>query len=210
MKLKIAAATAIAALALAGCSSDDNTDSVDTTPIETTDSAGAAGSDATTPEATDDKPADPATSEGKDRDLYTDPLPISAQDAMSRAADEAGGGTVYKLEIDWSDHYNTWKWEAEVLNEGKEYEVEMDAFTGDILETDVDSTDDQEQAINLEAMSPEDAMKKVLDQAEGRVSSWKLQWDDGLMIYEVEVTGADGDDTEYNVDTASGNVTLDD
>ncbi|MDO5723039.1 MAG: PepSY domain-containing protein [Flaviflexus sp.] len=212
---KIAAAGAMtAALALAGCSSDDNTDSVDTTPVETaTDEAATdEGAEQTTEPAEENTQdgADDAASTGKDRDLSTDPLPISAEDAMSRAADEAGGGIVYKLKVDWSDHYDTWKWEAEVLNEGQEIEIELDGFTGDILDKDVDSTDDQEKAIDLDTMSPEDAMAKALDQTDGRVSSWKLQWDDGLMVYEVEITDANGDETEYNVDTASGNVTLDD
>lgn len=202
-KLMMAGAMA-GALALAGCSTDDSDEAVQD-QVQPTDAATTEGGEATQEESPEDSAA-----EGKERDLLANPTLITPDEAMSIGQQEAGGGIVYKLKIDWSDDHDAWKWEVKVLNGTTEYEVELDAMTGDILETDSDSTDDSEQAIDLQTMSPEDAMKKAQEKGEGRVSEWKLQWDDGRMIYEVELTDASGNDTEYNVDTASGEVILDD
>lgn len=61
---------------------------------------------------------------------------ITPDQAKKIALDKVGGGKVIEFELD-DDEY-----EIEIIANGKEYEIEINAYTGEILEFDVDDLDD--------------------------------------------------------------------
>ncbi len=71
-------------------------------------------------------------------------------------------------------------------------------------------TDDaQEQvAVNTAKLSIVDAIQKTLDQTGGAVLSAELEYDEGQLVYDIEVIKG-GQETEYLVDAITGTVSKD-
>ena len=65
---------------------------------------------------------------------------IGRDQAVANAIDEAGGGTIEEFDFDREEG----KYEITVIFNGYEYEFEIDAYTGDILEMDSEELDDDE------------------------------------------------------------------
>lgn len=159
--------------------------------------------------------ADPATQAlARDADLRTDELPISAQEAIDIATDKVGATKiVHSVEIDWSDRHQTWKWEIEILKGDTDHEVEIDANTGEIISHDQDTSDDQEQAIDLEnPLTQPEALRLATDRVDGALKGWKLTWDDGRIEYEFDLVdparGADKT-VDVKVDVKTKKVRVD-
>src|SRR5699024_686416 len=138
------------------------------------------------------------------------------QDALSTSADEVGSdGIVHAIELDYSDSAGAWVWSVKTLVDGTDHEVEIDADSGEVLDHEQESTDDQEQAVDLDApMTFQDALAKAQDEVDGPVSGWKLEWDDGMTAYQLRSgawvwsvkTLVDGTDHEVEIDADSGEV----
>jgi uncharacterized membrane protein YkoI len=75
---------------------------------------------------------------------------------------------------------------------------------------DKDDADDKEQAIDLnDPMTFDDALKRAQKKSDGKLVSWKLEFDDGKQEYQFDFE-KDGEDTEVTVDTESKRVSVDD
>lgn len=62
---------------------------------------------------------------------------ISSERAKEVALAEVPGGVVKEIDLDERSRSKGWKWEVEVVNaDGKEFDVDVDARTGEILEVD--------------------------------------------------------------------------
>ncbi len=154
-------------------------------------------------------PSGAATAENVD--LATQTFAISAQDAMLTAVEKAGGGFVYSIELDWSRYNNAWVYELDVLMGTMDHDVDINADTGEVLELDRDETDDVEQAVSLDSpMSWESARDKALGAVQGRVTGWKLEYDDDYTAYEFEIEDSSGDDIEVEINVTTGKVKIDD
>ncbi len=157
--------------------------------------------------------SDSATAEStsEDVDLATQSFAISPEDAIDRAVQEAGGGFVHSIELDWSSDNNAWVYELDVLNGSTELDMDMNADSGVIVELDRDDTDDAKQPIDLESpMSWEEARDTALQAAQGRITSWKLEYDDDYTAYEFDIEDASGDDVEVEINVDTGQVEIDD
>ena len=83
-------------------------------------------------------------------------------------------------------------YEIEGWKVNKEYNLELDAESGEVLEKDVeleDNIDQDEVIIDLgKIVSPEKAMEEALKQANAsEIEGWELDTDKGQLVYEVDV-----------------------
>src|SRR5699024_76065 len=122
-------------------------------------------------------------------DLREVDFSVSAQDALDISADEVGSdGTVHAIEIDYSSDFQAWKWSVKTLVSGTDHEVEIDADTGKILESEKETTDDTEKAIDLnDPMRQQEAQKLALEKFDSPIHGRKLEWDDGMRAYEFDI-----------------------
>ena len=199
-KVKLAVLSMSTLLLLAACG--ENTDTT-LTPIEpeTEESVETDESNTNTPVETDEEPTQ--TTKGiQDVDFE-----VSLDDAVQRFMDtfpEAEG--IDKVQFDVDD--GRFEYELDGFNAGYEFELTIDAETGDILEQSTDDDDDHEVAIDFgNIISPQEAMSFALEAAgSGYVKEWELETDDGRTYYEIDIEGADNNVDSVDIDAVSGDI----
>lgn len=209
----------LAVLALAACGSGTsdapgNSDSMGTdtssssAPIETAEPTETENNEPSEP--TSDEPSDAASeATAEDADLANVTFQTDAQAAIDKSTDEVGEGTVHAIEIEWDEDYSAWVWSVKTLVDTTDNKVKINADTGEILKQESEDTDDKEEAIDLSSpLTLEEAQQKALDEQDGAIRSWKLEFDDGRREYQFDIGDLD-DTTEVTVDVESGEVTLD-
>ena len=198
------ALSAAAALTLTGCASGDDTADAGE-GIQASPEPAPAQPSQTVQQETESESA--AGGSFHERDVRAQTLDVAPEDAVDLAVSEAGGGFVYQLELDWSDHHGAWVYEVEVLDGTTDHEFDLDAMTGAILKHERDDEDDTEREITF-AMTPDEAVALAADHVtDGEwIEGWTLSWDDGKLEYDVDVEGG-GDDVR--IDTESGQVARD-
>ncbi|MEY9259818.1 putative membrane protein YkoI [Brevibacterium epidermidis] len=225
MALGTVAGLAALTLGLAGCGGSDSgsgSDEDQNSPAASESApAGSAEDDdqsAATDDDKDDQDDDKTTSAqgssgqglSADADLAEDSPAISAEDAIKKAKDKVGGGTVHGIELDWDDKDQAWQYDVSILDGKTDHDVDIDAETGKVVSEDKDDADDKEQAIDLnDPMTFEDALKRAQKKSDGKLVSWKLEFDDDKQEYQFDFE-KDGEDTEVTVDTESKRVSVDD
>ena len=225
MALGTVAGLAALTLGLAGCGGSDSgsgSDEDQNSPAASESApAGSAEDDdqsAATDDDKDDQDDDKTTSAqgssgqglSADADLAEDSPAISAEDAIKKAKDKVGGGTVHGIELDWDDKDQAWQYDVSILDGKTDHDVDIDAETGKVVSEDKDDADDKEQAIDLnDPMTFEDALKRARKKSDGKLVSWKLEFDDDKQEYQFDFE-KDGEDTEVTVDTESKRVSVDD
>jgi len=77
-------------------------------------------------------PAAGAEALPEDADLATEQLPITAEKAIEIGLDTVGGGELVQIEIDHDDV--AWEWELEIVQDGRQHELDIDATSGEVTE----------------------------------------------------------------------------
>lgn len=117
------------------------------------------------------------------------------------------GGTIKEISFDFEDGRAVY--EGELLHNGREYEFDIDAVSGDILKWKDDGpmdTDDQPLLDDSSYIGLEKAKTIVLERLPGaQVLELKLDRDDGRVIYEGEMI-TDSLEVDFEVDAVSGNI----
>ncbi|MBB5830799.1 PepSY domain-containing protein [Brachybacterium aquaticum] len=146
----------------------------------------------------------------EDADLATEQLPIPAEEAVRLGTDAVSGGVLTSLEIDHDD--DQWEWEVELVVDGVQHDLDIDATTGEITEHDQDDDDDdQDPAVDVTSPMPyAEAIELAVGQEPGRVSGWDLDSDDGTIRYQIDIERSGGDDVEVEVDVETGEVRVED
>lgn len=210
--MRAAAGTMILAFALVGCSSEESGND------QASENEGQASETAKAQSESDDaeetKADDSTTSNSsglpKDADLSKDTPSVAPKDAIATAKKEAKDGTVHAIELDFDDRDKAWQYEVKILKGSTEFDVEIDADTGDVVDVEKDSTDDKDKAIDLnDPMTFDEALKLAQDKASGRLDGWKLESDDGRVEYQFDFDDK-GEENEISVDVESKKVTVDD
>ncbi|KIL53540.1 hypothetical protein KP77_05160 [Jeotgalibacillus alimentarius] len=136
---------------------------------------------------------------------------ISVEEAQEKALAEYDG-VIESIELEGKrDGY---VYDLDIDNGDMDYDLYMDASTGDILrvEEERDDDDDNGSAANPEAstedyISQEEAINIALEEVEGTLESVKLDSDDGSVVYEVEIdTGTFSDEASLDIDAVTGEV----
>lgn len=218
--LAVAGALAFTLAACGGPDSDFDTPggSEPTTTKEPSESVSPHDPDASDDAGSGDAGADDSDDSGSsdttsaDIDLASDETQISAADALDISAKEVDGGDsaiVHAIELEYSDGSERWEWSVKTLVDGTDHKVKIDADSGDIIKHEKDSTDDEEKAIDLDDPMPFSEAKDIaLDARDGRIVSWKYEWDDGRYEYEFDIE-ADGQTEEVNVNAETGDTKVD-
>lgn len=219
MAMSTVAGLAALTLGLAGCGgSDSGTDEAQNSPAasESAQASPAGGEDQSDDRQDDDgdgtKSAEESSGKGLSAgaDLSKESPAISAEDAIKTAEEEVGNGIVHGIELDWDDKDEAWQYEVSVLDGKTDHDVEIDAETGNVVQDDTDDSDDKEKAIDLnDPMTFDDALKLAQNKADGKLVSWKLEFDDGKQEYQFDFEKG-SEDVEVTVDTDSKRVSVDD
>lgn len=220
--LKVGVLSLSASLLLAAC--DDGDDTLDTTPVEeeTTETDNGDTAEDQTEEDVDDVEEtaeeeastedDTVEEDATDEDSnMTDSqglegmtFAVSLDDAIDLFYETFGSEDINIEEIQFERDGNRFVYEFEGWDESNEYELDIDAETGDIIKQEQDDNEDTEDILDLDGIiSPEEAMDIALEAAgSGYVEEWKLEVEDGRTVYEIDIE--EGDDQE--VDAHTGDV----
>ncbi|MFG0216143.1 PepSY domain-containing protein [Brevibacillus porteri] len=130
---------------------------------------------------------------------------ITPEKALKKVQD-AQSGIITEWKLDDEDGFLVYK--AEIRNKHQEFDVYVDAMTGDVWQTvdhDDDDNDDQwnKQQVKI---SVEQAKKIALAKVSGTIKSIKLDEDDNHYVYEVEVKTAKGQEVDLEISATTGAV----
>lgn len=177
-KWKTLSVIGLSGLVLAACG--DNTETTNTTP--TTDDTGVV-----------DETNTNAETEGT----------LSLQDAVAVYMEEYPNAQIQT--VDFDEDSGKWTYEITGVSEEREYDVEIDAISGEILKVDEDNVDEDGYIAFDAIITPEEAIEIATTAlAEERVmESWELDVDDNRTKYAVEFQG---DDRDVTVDAETGEV----
>lgn len=150
---------------------------------------------------------DVATTEPKEEDTELNTMPqvaLSLDDALKAYYDHFGDDTIDIIEVSLDLDDGAYQYEIEGFKDGVEYDADVDANTGDVVEIEVDDDEDSDTPIDFaNIIKPEEAIEAALAGQEGAyVEEWSLEVDDGRTVYELDIQ--DGDDKE--VDAVTGEV----
>jgi uncharacterized membrane protein YkoI len=141
------------------------------------------------------------------------PKGLLTMDEAKAIAVKSVGGTVTGIELDRETVGDIY--EVEVKSKGFEYDLDIDAKTGKVLQTDKadnddvdldnDDTDDKVIVSDGKFIAEKAAVKIAMKQAKGTATEVELDEEDGRVIYEIEIK--DGkDEYDFDIDAISGKV----
>ncbi|MDE7053354.1 MAG: PepSY domain-containing protein [Oscillospiraceae bacterium] len=135
---------------------------------------------------------------------------ITPEDAKAKALAHAGvtasGAVFTKVELDWEDGRQVYEVEF-YTTDGKEYDYELDAKTGEVIGFDYDAESYTPAAGNLitREKAQEIALSKVPGAAASHIVKLELDYDDGVAIYEVEII-YNGMEYEMEINASTGSI----
>ena len=196
-KIKLGALSLSAVALLAACA--DNKEPIDD-PV---------GNDPVVEEPTDDTTQDddatdkeePAIgSQDTSNGIYDVEFPVTLEQATELFAQTFGEDVnISSIELDEDIRgyeYDLSGWDGE-----QEYELSLDAHSGEIKKQDTETDNDRDDVINLDnIITPREAMEiAVNDTGVDFVEGWSLEEDDGIIVYEIDLQGID--DITLNAET---------
>jgi len=131
---------------------------------------------------------------------------VSMEKCM-KAALAKHSGTVETMEMEISNGKAQYEFDIRA-EDGKEYEVEVSALTGKVIEEEVEVSGADDATFKAKAkVSQADAEKAALAAFPGKVVESEFSIEaDGNPSYEFDIVGADGKETEVEVDAVTGKV----
>ncbi|MFP4457627.1 MAG: PepSY domain-containing protein [Clostridia bacterium] len=152
-------------------------------------------------------------SDEKVYDYYDkEPSMTSYEEAIAIAFELTKGGVVIEIELDEDDEQLAY--EIDILNGNKEFELLIDAYSGNVLEYEEeydDDIDDEDETagntdINNSILDINEISKIALRHTgSGVITEINLEEDDGMYVYEVKVETQTGE-YEIEIDAASGKI----
>ena len=133
---------------------------------------------------------------------------LTIEEAESKAV-ETVGGKVTKVEFDRERSGDIY--EVEVISDGVEYDLDIDAKTGEVLRTEKDDDDDSYDtnekvlASDEKLLTTDEVVAIALKKAQGTVTDVELDDDDGRMQYDIEIE--DGTyEYDFEIDAVTGEI----
>lgn len=195
-------------LALTGCSSASDDDSQESpAPVDSnaTDQAESSAQDPTEDAQGSDSPL------SKDADLSKE-LPVtSAKKAVKTAQDrvKAEDGVLHAIELDYDSDDGKWEYDVKIMDGASDHKVVIAADSGEVVRDESEDSDDGEKAVDFDSpMTYDAAYELAKDRGEGRLSGWKLEYDDGQREYQFDFDD-NGAETEVTVNVESKKVAVD-
>ena len=202
-------AAVILAVSLSACGNGDGDDAA--APPEQPSSAPSAPaepSDSAEPPASEPPADEPSSDKTRDTDLADAEFALSWEDALD-IANEQFDGDLYSVGLDWER--TQFAYTVKLVSDTDEYEVEIDADSGDVLAEETESLDDDDAAektseiIDVEQVVPwSDALDAALNEADGRIDEWKLEGTEQGAQYQFDIDQPSGEDLEVSIDAYTG------
>lgn len=200
----IVSLSAVALLAACGDTNTTEDPAVEDPAVEepATDPA----TDDTTDDATDDTTADttqttdaPDTSNG----IYGVEFAVSLEEAVQIFHDTFGEG-INISDVDFDTDRGNYEYQISGWDEENDYELDIDATTGEVNEEKTDRDSDRDNVIDFNAIiSPTEAMDIAVEESGSDfVEDWSLEEDDGFTIYEVNIENGN----DVTIDAETGDV----
>lgn len=203
--------TLSAGLALTGCSSSGGDSSSDSPAPNETQSQNQESGDGGSTDSSKSADDSSASTTPEDADLSKTKPATSAEEAVKTAEDKvkAKDGILHAVELDYDSDDGKWEYDIKIKDGDTDHKVVIDADTGKIIRDESESGDDTEKAIDLKSpMTYDEAFDLAKKKASGKLTGWKLQYDDGQREYQFDFDD-NGDEVEVTVDVKSKNVRTD-
>ena len=128
---------------------------------------------------------------------------VSFDDAVKQFHDTFGAD-INIDEIEFDNDRDTYYYNIQGWDEENDYELEIDANSGDVREESVEKDTDQDDILELDQyITPTEAMQKAIDASDTDVvDEWSLEFENGRPIYDIEMTGAE----DVEVDAETGDI----
>lgn len=126
---------------------------------------------------------------------------IDIKEAMAIGLNEYSG-TISEIELDEEDGQLIY--ELEIISGNVKAEIDINAYTGDIIVIGTESTDGIDADVDS-FISIEEAIDAALNEFQGTVVEVELDDDDDGYIYEIEIE-SDNEEREIEIDAYSGKV----
>lgn len=200
-------------LVLTGCSGSSDETSQKTEDSGSSQAAAPTPTDDQEPTAQESEDAGEKTASplAEDADLSEDSPSTSAKDAVKTAEDKvnAEDGTLHAVELDYDSDDGKWEYDVKIMDGKTDHKIVIDADSGKVVRDESESSDDTEKAVDLESpMTFEEAYDLAKKKGSGRLSGWKLEYDDGQREYQFDFDD-NGSETEVTVNVDSKKVTVD-
>ena len=174
---------------------DKNAAPADSTQSDTT-ASGATTTPAQTTPSTNTNTSTGAVDEAKAQEI-----------ALAHAGVKAADATITKSKLDYDDGRQVY--EIEWYANGAKYDYEIDAATGEIVNSGYEAktvVGTGNNATVSEATAKQTALARVSGATEKDIYEWKLDYDDGRPEYEGKIIYG-GTEYEFTIDATSGAVT---
>lgn len=113
-------------------------------------------------------------------------------------------GHIDDIELERENGYAYY--EVEIENGHEDFDIYIDAYTGEVLTIEIDGDDDQERRQALENIISADEAKKIAVEAvSGKVVEFELDEDDNRYEYEMELR-TDYGEAEVTIDAVTGEI----
>lgn len=186
---------------LASCSADD---SVTPVPAPESDSASESGGTENTSESSEETTTTNDDTAGSGPGIENMTFEISVYDAIDTYNETFPDTMIESIYFDEDD--GRFEYEFDGFDSNNEYELTIDATTGDILDQEQDDDDDNDDdPLDLDGIiPPEEAFEVALNESgDGYVDDWELDVKSGVTVYEIDLEGVSGDD-DFIVDAHTG------
>ena len=128
---------------------------------------------------------------------------ILGYDEVKKIALQKVDGVVEEIELE--REANTAVYEVDIEKDDIDYDLHIDAYSGEVYSVDRDDDDDDNFSNYKNVISQADAIAIAEKAANGKVVEIELDEDDGLLKYEVELR-TDRGEAEVEIDASTGNV----
>lgn len=210
-KVKLSLLSAASLLTLAACgnggqeATDDTQDQMEET-TETTDQADESMDETADESAdqTDDMNDDDQATDDQAADtpgIENMEFAVSLDQALETFKTEVGDDAVQITEVAFDTENGNYAYGFTGFSNGTEYEMKIDAETGDVFDSESEPDDLDDDVLDLtNVVDPQEAMAAALEAAgSGYVSEWELDVENGTPVYEIDLENAN--DVVVNAET---------
>lgn len=199
-KIKLGVLSLSAVALLAACANDD-AELTDNPVVEDPVTEEPTDNTNETDEATEpEEPTNVMGSQDTSNGIYDVEFPVTLEQATELFAQTFGEDVnISSIELDEDIRgyeYDLSGWDGE-----QEYELSLDAHSGEIKKQDIEQDNDRDDIINFDnIITPREAMEIAVNDTEvDFIEGWSLEEDDGIIVYEIDLQGSD--DITLNAET---------
>ncbi|CEI82510.1 hypothetical protein J18TS1_29150 [Oceanobacillus oncorhynchi subsp. incaldanensis] len=145
---------------------------------------------------------------------------LNMEDATKKLEEEYQG-KVKEMELDREGDKSFY--EAEIIVENQEYDVKMDAESGEVVYEEIDDKDRHDDDVNLEEnqqdtaaanenndnkeniIAQEEAIQIAKQEFDGDVTEMELDYDDGRYVYELELVNGQ-QEADFDIHAETGDI----